>query len=32
MHENMSDIFKRMRRILPVTGQKFDWNNPRMMQ
>lgn len=24
-------IFKRMRRILPVTGQKFNWEKPKMM-
>ena len=29
--ENMAGIFKRMRRALPVTGQKFNWSNPRMM-
>ena len=32
MHENMDNVFKRMRRTLPVTGQKFNWLNPRMMQ
>lgn len=31
MHESMGDVFKRMRRPLPVTGQKFNWSNPRMM-
>ena len=30
-HETMGDVFKRMRRVLPVTGQKFNWSNPRMM-
>jgi hypothetical protein len=24
-------LFKRMRRKLPVTGQKFDWENPKGM-
>jgi hypothetical protein len=25
-------MFKRMRRFIPVTGQKFDWDKPKMMQ
>ena len=32
MHENIGDVFKRMRRTLPVTGQKFNWSNPKMMK
>jgi len=31
-HENMGDIFKRMRRTLPVTGTKMNWANPRMLK
>ena len=30
-HESMGEVFKRMRRTLPVTGTKFNWENPRMM-
>lgn len=30
--ENMKEgMFKRMRRFVPVTGQKFDWDKPKMM-
>ena len=25
-------MFKKMRRFIPVTGQKFDWDKPKMMQ
>jgi hypothetical protein len=33
MHENLKEnMFKKLRRALPVTGQKFDWDKPRMMQ
>lgn len=32
MHQELEDVFKRMRRRLPVTGTKFNWNNGgRMM-
>ena len=32
VQEGMQDgILKRMRRRLPVTGQKFDWDNPKSM-
>jgi hypothetical protein len=32
MQEGMQDgILKRMRRRLPVTGQKFDWDNAKAM-
>lgn len=24
-------MFKKMRRFIPVTGQKFDWDKPKMM-
>jgi len=26
LENSKEDIFKKMRRVLPVTGQKFDWN------
>ena len=29
MHEQTTDVFKRVRRILPVTGQKFNWEKPK---
>ena len=32
MHDQMGEIFKRMRRVLPVTGTKFNWANPSLMQ
>ena len=33
MHETLKEgMFKKMRRFMPVTGQKFDWDKPRMMQ
>jgi len=32
LEEGLKDgIFKRMRRILPVTGSKFNWSKPKMM-
>ncbi len=24
-------MFKKMRRFMPVTGQKFDWSKPKLM-
>ena len=32
VHEQIGEIFKRMRRRLPVTGTKFNWNNPNSMK
>ena len=32
MHEEIGDVFKRMRRKLPVTGTKMNWANPNAMQ
>lgn len=29
MHDGLGDVFKRMRRTLPVTGAKFDWSGFR---
>jgi hypothetical protein len=32
VQEGLQDgVLKRMRRRLPVTGQKFDWDNPKNM-
>ena len=31
MHEDTTDIFKRVRRVLPVTGQKFNWEKPKTL-
>lgn len=32
MHENTREgIFKKMRRAMPVTGQKFDWDKPKLL-
>lgn len=33
MHENLrTGMFKKMRRFMPVTGAKFDWDKPKLMQ
>lgn len=32
MHEEIGDVFKRMRRKLPVTGTKMNWASPSAMQ
>ena len=32
INEELEDVFKGVRRPLPVTGQKFNWANPRGMQ
>jgi hypothetical protein len=30
--ENMKEgMFKKMRRFMPVTGQKFDWDKPKLV-
>mmetsp|Transcript_29778 Transcript_29778/g.21540 ORF Transcript_29778/g.21540 Transcript_29778/m.21540 type:complete len:89 (-) Transcript_29778:83-349(-) len=32
MHEvTKEDLFKKMRRFVPVTGTKFDWDKPKLM-
>ncbi len=32
MHESIREgMFKKMRRVMPVTGAKFDWEKPKMM-
>lgn len=35
MHEQLGSedgVFKKMRRILPVTGQKFNWVDPKLIR
>lgn len=33
MHETLKEgMFKKMRRFMPVTGAKFDWDKPKLMQ
>lgn len=35
MHEALSDtegVFKKLRKTLPVTGQRFNWVNPKLMK
>ena len=32
MHETIKEgMFKKMRRFMPVTGAKFDWDKPKLM-
>lgn len=32
MHDTLKEgMFKKMRRALPVTGAKFDWDKPKLM-